>query len=291
MPIDLQAAEQFIFANARLLERHRLAALLHGVSAAPVLDALRAYRNPDGGFGHALEPDARAPGSEPVATHRALEVLLAHDLTEDPMIAVAAAWVASIAEPDGGIPFVLATAEGYPRAPWMVPSPGGSHLTFAFAGAFLQAGINAGPWLERATEWCWAKLDDSEALTGYWVKFGLSFIDSVPDESRAERCLESLRPRLSPDGSLPVPGGTGEERLMPLALSPHPSRRSRTLFSAEQIEADLDRLAGGQDEDGGWTFDWLAWSPGQAVEWRGIVTLDSLETLAAHGRIKSASET
>ena len=31
-------------------------------------------------------------------------------------------------------------------------------------------------------------------------------------------------------------------------------------------------------------FDWLAWSPGQAVEWRGIVTLRALATLRAHGR-------
>ena len=53
----------------------------------------------------------------------------------------------------------------------------------------------------------------------------------------------------------------------------------------DQIDADLDRLEQGQQEDGGWTFDWLAWSPGQAVEWRGGVTFRALATLAAHGRI------
>jgi hypothetical protein len=51
-----------------------------------------------------------------------------------------------------------------------------------------------------------------------------------------------------------------------------------------QIEADLDALQNGQQDDGGWTFDWLAWSPGQSVEWRGIVTLRALATLRAHGR-------
>ena len=49
---------------------------------------------------------------------------------------------------------------------------------------------------------------------------------------------------------------------------------------------DLDRLEAGQGEDGGWTFDWLGWSPGQAVEWRGIVTLEALSLLLAHGRIE-----
>src|SRR5215510_14808730 len=74
MPVDIAAAERFIHANARLLERHRLAVLLYGAPVAPVLEALRAYRNPDGGFGHALEPDVRAPDSEPASVLQALEV-------------------------------------------------------------------------------------------------------------------------------------------------------------------------------------------------------------------------
>jgi hypothetical protein len=41
-----------------------------------VLNAVRAYCNPDGGFGHALEPDVRAPQSEPTATLRALDTLI-----------------------------------------------------------------------------------------------------------------------------------------------------------------------------------------------------------------------
>ena len=40
-----------------------------------VLATLRAYRNRDGGFGHALEPDVRAPESEPASTLHGLEVL------------------------------------------------------------------------------------------------------------------------------------------------------------------------------------------------------------------------
>jgi hypothetical protein len=99
---DVNAAERFLLANARLLDRHRLAVLLHDGPIEPVLDALRAYRNPDGGFGHALEPDIRAPSSEPSATMRALEVLEEVGALDDPMAGEAAAWVASIAEPDGG---------------------------------------------------------------------------------------------------------------------------------------------------------------------------------------------
>jgi hypothetical protein len=285
MPVDVAFAERFVFANARLLERHRLAVLLHGAPVAPVLDALRAYRNPDGGFGHALEPDVRAPESEPAATLHALDVLAGIGALDDPMLADAAAWVATIADRDGGVPFVLPTAAAHPHAPWMVPSDGGSHLTFAIAGALWEAGSSE-PWLQRATEWCWAKLERPDELSAYFVKFSLDFLDAVPDQERASAAIEDLRSRIGADGSIPVPGGTGDERLTPLTLSQRPGGRSRALFTDDQIEADLDLLERGQQDDGGWTFDWLAWSPGQSVEWRGAMTLRALATLGAHGRVE-----
>jgi hypothetical protein len=285
MPVDVDSAERFMFANARLLDRHRLAVLLRGAPVAPVLDALRAYRNPDGGFGHALEPDVRAPESEPAATLHALEVLAEIGALEDPMVTGAAAWVATIADPDGGVPFVLPTAAAHPHAPWMVPSDGGSHLTFAIAGVLWEVGSSES-WLRRATEWCWAKLERPDELSAYLVKFSLDFLDNVPDQLRASGAIEELRARIGADGSMPVPGGTETERLTPLTLSPRPGGRSRALFTDEQIEADLDLLAQRQRDDGGWTFDWLAWSPGQSVEWRGAVTLRALATLGAHRRIE-----
>lgn len=285
MPVDVDSAERFMFANARLLDRHRLAVLVHGAPVTPVLDALRAYRNRDGGFGHALEPDVRAPESEPSATFHALEVLGEIGALDDPMFADAAAWVASIADPDGGVPFVLPTAAAHPRAPWMVPSDGGSHLTFAITAALWEAGSSE-PWLARATEWCWAKLQRPDELGAFSVKFSLAFLDSVPHAERASPAIETLRSRIGADGSMPVPGGTEDERLTPLTLSPRPGARSRALFIDEQIEADLDLLEQAQQDDGGWTFDWLAWAPGQSVEWRGAVTLSALATLAAHRRIE-----
>jgi hypothetical protein len=285
MPADLSAAERFVLANARLLDRHRLAMLLHAAPVAPVLQALRAYRNPDGGFGHALEPDVRAPGSEPASTLHALEVLSEAGTLDDPMVAGAAAWIGTIAGPDGTVPIALPAAAGYPHAPWMVPRPGEFHLTPALAARLWEAG-SADPWLGRATDWCWAKVEGPDALAGYWVKFSLDFLDHVPDRERARAAIDRLRGRLGRDGSLPVSGGTEGERLTPLALSPRPGLRSRALFSEEQVDADLDRLEAGQQADGGWAFDWLHWSPGQTVEWRGAVTVQAIATLASHERAR-----
>jgi hypothetical protein len=204
---------------------------------------------------------------------------------DDPMAAGAAAWIGTIADADGGVPFVMPTAAAHPHAPWMTPSDGGSHLTFALAGVLWEAGSDDG-WLARGTQWCWARLERADELSAYTVKFALHFLDSVPEEERAGAAIERLRGRIGPDGTIAVPGGTEDERLTPLTLSERPGARSRALFSAEQIEADLDRLERGQRDDGGWEFDWLAWSPGQTVEWRGALTLGALQTLAAHGRIQ-----
>lgn len=277
-----------MLANARLLERHRLGVFLHRAPVDPVLAALRAYRNRDGGFGHALEPDLRAPQSEPTATLQALEVLIEVGATGDSMLADAKAWLATIADREGALPSVMPTAAAYPHAPWMVPSAG-ALLTFAIAAALWRAG-SSGPWLQRATDWCWANLEGDDDVSAYRVKFALDFLDSVPEQERAIAAIERLRAKVGPDGSLPVRGGTENERLTPLVLSERPGARSRVLFSETQIEADLDALERGQRDDGGWTFDWLGWSPGQAVEWRGLVTLQALSKLHAHGRIDLAGD-
>lgn len=284
MSIDLNAAERFMFENARLLDRHRIAVLLHDSPIEPVLAALRAYRNPDGGFGHGLEPDVRGPFSEPVSTLGALEVLVEIGARDDAMINDAAAWLSSIAFDDGSITMAMPTAAGFPHAPWMTPSEGGSHLTFMLAAVLAEAGVSD-PWLDRACAWCWKRIESEQGLNGYWIKAGIAFLDSAEDEDRAMKAIRGLGERLDPDGSIPVPGGVEDERLRPLTLSPRPGLRSRCLFTQSQVDAELDAIERGQQPDGGWAFDFLAWCPGQALDWRGGVTLGAVRTLRLHGRI------
>jgi hypothetical protein len=282
MAIDVPAAERFIYSSARLLDRHRAAVLLHDAPTGPALTALAAYRNPDSGYGHALEPDARGPDSETTATLHALEVLEELGGLDSPLADVSA-WVASVAEPDGGVPFVLPTAAPYPLAPWMV-ADGGSHVTFGLAALLTAAGTGS-DWLAAASDWCWRQLERAAHLQGYWLKFALDFLDRTPEEARAVEVIETLRPLLRPDGSVPVGGGTADEKITALTLSPRPNGRSRALFTDEQISVGLDKLEAGQQDDGGWTFDWAAWAPAQASEWRGLVTLRALQLLRAHGRL------
>ncbi|MDT3445122.1 hypothetical protein [Pseudofrankia sp. BMG5.37] len=286
MSTDLQAAKQFVYANARLLDRRRLEHLLGEASADVVVEVLRTYQNPDGGFGHALEPDMRAPGSEPSAALLALETLLQVDVTDHPVIEAAADWIATASSPEGTLPQMSASGAGYPHAPFINPG-GPTFLTFALAGALWATTVRPA-WLERATAWCWQELEQAERPHTYTVVFALRFLDAVPDHDRACAAIERLKPLLDADGCIPVPGGIEGERVTPLDLSPQPGTRSRGLFSTEQIAADLDRLETDQLDDGAWDFDWLHWSPGQALDWRGSITVSTLQRLHDHDRVQVA---
>jgi hypothetical protein len=283
VPIDRAAAEDFIWSAARLVDRHRYSLLFKGGPAEPVIDALRGYRNRDGGFGHGLEPDLRSPGSQPAPTLYALEILNEAGAADGELAHAARAWVAQVAAPDGGIPSVLHGFEDYPHAPWFQPGPG-SVLTLAVAAVLHAGGVTDDEWLDRASDWCWRAIETNELPGGYWLKYACAFLDAAPDGHRARAAVESLATRVDPTAVAPVGGAEGEA-LRPLDLSPRPGSRSRGLLSDAQVEAHLDLVESEQRQDGGWMFDWLAWSPAQTTEWRGNVTIRALTWLRDNGRL------
>jgi hypothetical protein len=283
MPIDHANAENFIWSAARLVDRHRYGMLFADGTTEPVVEALGGYRNPDGGFGHALEPDLRCPGSQPAPTLYALEILNEAGAANSELARNARGWIAQIAEPDGGIPSVLPGFEQYPHAPWFQPGPG-SVLTLGLAAALYAGGATDDAWLGRATDWCWQSIETAEQPGAYWLKYACAFLDAVPDGQRAGAAIASLAARFD-SSAVALTGGVEGEALRPLDLSPHPGSRSRDLFGEDQIEAHLDAVEAEQQHDGGWMFDWLAWSPAQTTDWRGNVTLRALTWLRDNGRL------
>jgi len=280
---DRDRARTFVLTHGRLLDRLRLLHLSGKVGSDQVVAALAAYRNPDGGYGHALEPDVRGPHSETTSTLAALELLDELGIHGSAHAAAALDWVGSVLTADGGVPFMLAGSVGWPVAPWMALDDEGCHLTFGYVAQAARHGLTPA-WLGRAQAWCDGRLDRPENLGGYNLKYALKLLDACPYDPLCEERMDALRRHVRPDGGVPVAGGADDEELRPLVLSPDPDGASRRLFSPQQLEADLGALAAGQQDDGGWTFDWLAWCPGQEQEWRGALTVDALRTLQRHGR-------
>ncbi|MBE5962745.1 MAG: hypothetical protein E7256_15435 [Lachnospiraceae bacterium] len=70
-----EKAREFMYRNARPLDLARWKYHFEGGSAEEVLNCLKVYQNPDGGFGHALEADSFNPNSSPIQTWAATEIL------------------------------------------------------------------------------------------------------------------------------------------------------------------------------------------------------------------------
>jgi hypothetical protein len=280
--MNLSAATEFVYAHARLLERHRLAYLLGEGGPEPVVQTLRAYRNADGGFGHAIEPDMRGPVSQPVGIHTALEILHEVGASEDDLVRGAADWLTTITRDDGGIPFCLPSATDYPRNPIWQPADESSVIQTAANAAALHALGAQHPWLDGADAYIWRWLDaldlaavDPNPGTGYQVRFAVIFLNAHPDATRAEAALDAL----APDIGRVVASEPGGDVQRPLDLAPFPDSRARRLFSRADIARDLKALAAAQRDDGGWMFGWDQWNPTATTEWRGVLTLLALRIL------------
>lgn len=70
-----EEASYFVLHSARGLERNIYKYRFEDGNIGPILVELHHYQNPDGGFGHGLEPDLRSPVSSPIATTRAFQRL------------------------------------------------------------------------------------------------------------------------------------------------------------------------------------------------------------------------
>jgi hypothetical protein len=119
----LERAEAFLYRNARPLDLARWNLMTGKAAPQAVFDCLRAYQNPDGGFGHALEPDSWNPGSTPLQTWAAANILRETALPDKshPLIAGITAYLSSGAAFDGhrwrGLNTV-ASNDDFPHAPW-----------------------------------------------------------------------------------------------------------------------------------------------------------------------------
>jgi hypothetical protein len=278
-------AETFIWSNARLLERRLFAYHFRGGSRQAVLAALRAYQNEDGGFGQALEPDIRCPDSQPVPVQHALEILDA--VGPDPEIVRGTCdFLTSITTAEGGVPFVLPTARTYPHAPWWNADddpPASLNPTAAIVGLLHKLGVDH-PWLKPATAYCWERIAALHPSEMHEMGVVITFLRSIPDRRRAESELERLGQQLLGSGLVADISATDYVR-KPLDWAPTPDHPLRPLFDEATIQANLDVLLAGQQQDGGWSITWPPISSGCELEWRGWVTLAALQTLRANGRL------
>lgn len=291
MNVDIKAATSFLTTHGRLLDQRRLALLLDQGDAAGVLAAVDGYRNPDGGYGWGLEPDLRAPESQPGGALHAFEAMADAAPTTTPHAAALCDWLEGVTLPDGGLPFALPVADPTGTAPfWATADPTVAALqSTAFVAVVAHRvarhdpAVAGHPWLARATRYCLDAIAATTAPHAIELCFAVGFLDAVYDKHPdAPALLDHLGQFIPDDGLVPVTGGSEGETMRPLDFAPEPGSAARRLFPAEAIEADLRRLAAEQQPDGGWHVDFANFSPAAELEWRGYKTVSTVSVLRSN---------
>lgn len=306
-PEAFARARAFLLERGRPLDAARFRHAFEGGSAADVLDALRTYRTPDGGFGRALEPDVRAPESSVLATGTALEVL--HDLgvpASEPLLVGTAGWLREHLHVTlGGSvwPFLPPEAGAHPHAPWWSQA-GPDTLAAAFGGFRVnpRAGIVARLWrwpelwpegllallTVETRDAVLAGLEPGD-VNGHAVAALFAQTPEVPEDHRLP-ALEYLRDVL-PERVAATPEALAGYGLDPLHVAPSPAAPLAPALE-DSLAAALTHLLTSQREDGSWapTWDWGgtfpdAWPEAEA-EWRSVRTWEALRALRDWGRVE-----
>jgi hypothetical protein len=293
--IDIPAAIRFMTAHARILDLRRLVLLADGGDAEPVLAAVDAYRNPDGGYGWGLESDLRSRTSQPGGALHAFEVFEDVAPRRSPRAVELCDWLAAVTLDDGGLPFSFRIDDPDGSAPFWTeadPTVSSLHITAAVAAAGHRVArhdpaVADHPWLDRVTRYCLDEIASRErAGSTLELRFSLNFLDAIAaDIPAADDHVARLGAAIPATGTVHVEGGLEDEMMRPLDFAPYPDGPVRALFAPDLVDRELDRLASRQTTDGGWPSEFASYSPAAELEWRGALTVHAITTLSRYGRL------
>ncbi|MCF7890079.1 hypothetical protein K9M78_02560 [Candidatus Bipolaricaulota bacterium] len=119
---SFDAASDFVLHSARALERNTYNYFFNGDKPAKSLKELKNYQNPDGGFGHGLEPDLRLPYSSPISTtvaFRHVERLGGNSEVAEDLIQSGISYLKNSFQREDGRWFAVPPEiNDFPHAPW-----------------------------------------------------------------------------------------------------------------------------------------------------------------------------
>jgi hypothetical protein len=281
----LARAERFVWLTARVLEQRRFAYHFLDGGADPVETALTAYRNEDGGYGHALEPELRGPVSQPAHAAHALRVLDEIGRCGGQRAERLCRYLTSASTPDGALPAACLP----PETTAALLEPAGDLLaTGPVVGVLHRNGVWHA-WLFRATDFCWAAVEALEHPDPQLVQAAVAFLDGVPDRPRAQAAAERLgrlvrRQRLAVLEPERTPDEHHRHYYYAYDFARSPDSLARRWFTSAEMDRALDFLAAAQAPDGGWPARSHSWTPTAHLERRPVRTIEALLTLRAYGR-------
>ena len=288
-------ARDFILTNARMIERRLFEFHFENGDKNGVFHAVYAYRNPDGGFGHGMEPDTASPESQPLFSVMALEILdEVGALTRDIILNDFMPYFKSITTERGGIPWMFRPKSTYPCEDHFktVKELAALSTTAPLLGILEKYNIDI-PWMQKAEEFIWSEFErikDKHVFCYLCVPRWMNFLKHTKSQEKAKKTIEKIKNWILNNGVICEDksdngwGLYGKPHRLNYATSAESTLYST--FKKEDIKTDLEELISRQQNDGRWDT-WYGISKGTKLEWAGIQTLWSLKVLKNYDRVEN----
>ncbi len=282
----LEKARGYIMSNARLLERRMYEVQFEGLSPEYAGRVVKAYQNPDGGLGHALEPDERCPSSQPLFVSFGLGAMEEAGYRDTEFASSMCDYLQSVGDETGLVPFFTGNVFEYPVAAHWVNATiaSGINPTAEICGLMYYQGVEH-EWLSKAAATCVEMFIKAPSHEAHELVCVARLAQYLPDRKKSQQLLDIIADVLPtarffiPDAPVTTYG------LTPLHFAPRPDSILRPLFTQQQIDGHLDDLLRQQEPDGGWPVRWDAPGAASVLEWRGRVTMEAICRLRAYGVI------
>lgn len=278
MAIDKQKARDFVYSNGVLWERALWGWLFEGRPIETLHGALLAYKNADGGYGHALEHDIRTPDSHPLALEYLLMILGRYNVPVGNLLDGTLSWLDGVQQADGTLtqPDSLYT---YPYAPWRgAEDLGGQQEPDSIVGNLTKLG-QATPQLSETTR-SWVQrertLDKIAAFEWLFMCYHLYDyffnVTDFPDLGTYQQATVEAIVRCADKATDAQLGAI-------LTFVPHPDAPLADRIPQRFVDKALDMLLEGQQDDGSWHDEH------GLVQWFPIQTISALVTLERYGKL------
>ncbi len=297
-----QQAREFIFTQARPLEQRLYAIAFEGGAREAALQELATFQNPDGGFGHGIEPDLRLADSSALATTVGLQHLRALGATsEHRLVKGAMGYLLRTYNAQRQVwPIIPPNTDEAPHAPWWTYSDDIADKWRGFL-ANPRAEIVGYLWEHTSLAPADLRVSLTEAAVLHLAKFDsiplgddlLCYIRLAETPALPEIVRSELWAKLVPLADKAVNRDEttwGTYVVSPLKLIESPDSPLMAALGSD-VERHLDYEIDHQQEDGSWapTWSWFGlytddW-PQACREWQGVLTLRMLRILKAFARL------
>jgi hypothetical protein len=306
-PKSFNQARHFLKTQARPLDRALFEHRFESAPAATVLSELAPFQNADGGFGGALEPDLRSPSSSALATGIGLRLLKEVGCSSDhPMVHRAVDYLLATFDPQNHVWRVAPhDVNEHPHAGWWHDEGGSLARTFdgfrvipraELVGLLHHyASLVPAAWLTDLTERTIADVETLETLGtggGDTLVYALSLAQTPELPKSFQERLSARVRSVVPQAVSRDPREWGGYCITPLKIAPSPASIVADLLG-DALQMHLDDQIDRQTPEGTWDPVWswgdaypAAWEEAKR-EWRGHLTLETLTTLRAFGRLEN----